>query len=85
MALVMRMLSVVPISLALQNAADMPDPSVTGTTEWVQLFSQSQPNDTEWVRYDAIVDRTHLVRTFRGSWESTRVPEHRRTTGGGRQ
>jgi hypothetical protein len=69
----LRMLSVVPISLALQNAADMPDPSVTGTTEWVQLFSQSQPNDTEWVRYDAIVDRTHLVRTFRGSWESTRA------------
>ena len=68
----LRLLNVVPISVALQNAADMPDPATTGTTEWVQLFSSGAPNDTEWVRYDAIVDRSHLVRTFRGAWEGVR-------------
>ena len=68
----LRMLTVVPISLPLQNAADMPDPAATGTTEWVQLFPSSNPVDTEWVRYDAIVDRTHLVRTFRLAWERVR-------------
>ncbi len=69
----MRMLNVVPISIPLQNAANIADPIATGTTEWVQLFPRSLPNDTEWVRYDAVVERTHIVRAFRGAWESTRV------------
>ncbi|MEQ1632045.1 MAG: hypothetical protein ABL997_06705, partial [Planctomycetota bacterium] len=66
----LRILNVVPISLSVPNAADFPDPATTGTSEWVQLFSKSLPNDTEWVRYDTIVDRSQLVRAFRGAWQA---------------
>lgn len=65
----LRILNVVPISIAVPGASTFPDPSVTGTSEWFQLFSRSTPNDTEWVRYDAIVEGTHFARTFRGAWQ----------------
>ncbi len=68
----LRILNVVPISLPLQSAGGLPDPQQTGTSEWVQLYPSSAPQDTEWVRYDTIVEGRHLVRGFRGAWEAVR-------------
>ncbi len=66
------MLFVVPISLAVQSTAMLPDPQTTGYTEWVQLYPGGDENDTEWVRYDAILDNQHLARTNRRAWDRTR-------------
>jgi hypothetical protein len=61
---------VVPVSIAVQNANALWDPSTTGLTEWVQLLPNGVDNDTEWVRYDALADGVHLVRGNRAAWSS---------------
>lgn len=59
---------VVPISLPLQNARDLPDPQQSGLSEWVQLLPRGDDTtDTEWVRYDALLN-SHIVRADRGAW-----------------
>jgi hypothetical protein len=63
---------VVPISIAVQNAATLWDPTATGMLEWVQILPRGNDVDTEWVRYDAIVDRQHLVRSNRLAWDQCR-------------
>ncbi|MCA8964610.1 MAG: hypothetical protein KDC48_06980, partial [Planctomycetes bacterium] len=64
---------VVPVSLPVQNAQALWDPATSGLTEWVQLYPQGgDNNDTEWVRYDALVDNKHIVRGNRAAWENTR-------------
>ncbi|HEX5054060.1 MAG TPA: hypothetical protein VFZ65_19935 [Planctomycetota bacterium] len=63
---------VVPISLQVQNARTLWDPVQEGMTEWVQLYPDGgDESDTEWVRYDAVVDNGHLVRANRRAWERT--------------
>lgn len=60
----------VPISLPVQNTSTLADPATTTLSEWVQLYPEGgDENDTEWVRYDQIVDRRHLVRGDRRSWD----------------
>ena len=60
---------VVPISIPVQTAGVLWDPQTTGLTEWVQLFPRNgDPDDTEWVRYDAIAEGRHLVRANRAAW-----------------
>jgi len=63
-----RILWVVPISLPVQNAGVLWDPSTTQLTEWVQLLPAGDATDTEWVRYDTIADNVHLCRANRASW-----------------
>ncbi len=64
---------VVPVSLPVQNGNTVWDPAQTGLSEWVQLFPDGgDVNDTEWVRYDALVERQHLVRGNRAAWDSLR-------------
>lgn len=63
---------VVPISIAVQNASTLWDPVATGLLEWVQILPRGNDVDTEWVRYDAIIDRQHLVRTNRFAWDQCR-------------
>ena len=73
---------VVPISLAVQNASALWDPQITRLTEWVQLYPRGgDPDDTEWVRYDALVDNRNLTRANRSAWESVRY-ELTRSRGG---
>lgn len=63
---------VVPVSLPVQNPQVLADPSKTGTTEWLQLLPQGDTTDTEWVRYDAIVDGRFAVRGNRAAWDAVR-------------
>ncbi|MGE3171081.1 MAG: hypothetical protein AB7O97_00555 [Planctomycetota bacterium] len=73
-------LNVVPISLTVGNTGGLPDPSVTGTSEWVQLYPRGgDPADTEWVRYDAIVAPSMLVRGNRFRWDQLRFELTRQT------
>ncbi|MGK0153910.1 MAG: hypothetical protein ACI9SE_000859 [Neolewinella sp.] len=59
---------VVPVSIPVQGANTLWDPATTLLTEWVQLLPTGADQDTEWVRYDAIADNTHLVRGNRAAW-----------------
>ncbi|MFT4512115.1 MAG: hypothetical protein ACI89X_001405 [Planctomycetota bacterium] len=59
---------VVPVSIPVQGASTLWDPATTLFTEWVQLLPTGADEDTEWVRYDAIADNTHLVRGNRAAW-----------------
>lgn len=60
---------VIPISLPVQSGATLWDPSQTGLTEWVQLYPRGgDVNDTEWVRYDALLENQHLCRANRAAW-----------------
>ncbi len=77
-----RILWVVPVSLPLQNVSAVFDPVATGLTEWVQILPRGDVNDTEWVRYDAVVDNRHIVRGNRAAWESTRFTLTFSTGGG---
>lgn len=64
---------VVPISVAVQNGGTLWDPSVTGLTEWVQLYPKGgDASDTEWVRYDALAESRYLVRANRAAWDRLR-------------
>ena len=64
-----RILFVVPISLQVQDAAQLPNPARTGLTEWVQLYPRGAAVDTEWVRYDQVLD-SFLLRANRGAWSN---------------
>ncbi|GDY01679.1 hypothetical protein LBMAG49_10080 [Planctomycetota bacterium] len=59
---------VVPISFPVQNADSLADPAETHTSEFLQFFPPGAPEDTEWVRYDQIFDRRHIVRSNRAAW-----------------
>jgi hypothetical protein len=61
-------LYVVPISLPVTDAGALIDPSAAGLSEWLQLYPEGNEVDTEWVRYDQLVDRRHVVRAYRGAW-----------------
>ncbi|MCB9878465.1 MAG: hypothetical protein H6835_12770 [Planctomycetes bacterium] len=61
---------VVPVSIPVSNASVLWDPRTTGLTEWVQLYPQGNEVDTEWVRYDAILNNADLVRGNRAAWSS---------------
>lgn len=63
---------VVPVSLPVMSTQQLWDPAASGLLEWVQLYSKDTPNDTEWVRYDAIVGNKHLVRGNRNAWDRLR-------------
>ncbi|MBL9078620.1 MAG: hypothetical protein JNL08_14005 [Planctomycetes bacterium] len=64
---------VVPVSLPVQGGDYVWDPAQTGLSEWVQLYPDGgDANDTEWVRYDVLADRQHLVRANRARWDSLR-------------
>lgn len=64
---------VVPVSIPVQNTSRLWDPQTTMFSEWVQLYPRGgDPNDTEWVRYDAIAESRHLVRANRAAWDRTR-------------
>lgn len=64
---------VVPVSIPVQGTSVIWDPATSRLTEWVQLYPKGgDVNDTEWVRYDAIVGNKHLVRGNRNAWERTR-------------
>lgn len=65
-----RIVWVVPVSIPVQGANTLWDPASTLLTEWVQLLPNGADQDTEWVRYDAIADNTHLVRGNRAAWRS---------------
>lgn len=62
-----RILFVIPISLQVQDAAQLPNPARTGLTEWVQLYPRGSAVDTEWVRYDQVLD-SFLLRANRAAW-----------------
>ncbi|MCC6673272.1 MAG: hypothetical protein IT458_19570, partial [Planctomycetes bacterium] len=61
---------VVPISLPVQG--QVTDPTTLGYVEWLQIYPGpgDAENDTEWVRYDLLVDRQHVVRTQPSAWFS---------------
>ena len=61
---------VVPISLAVQSTSSLWNPQTTGLSEWVQLYTQGSPNETEWVRYDTILEGRYLTRGNRAAWGS---------------
>lgn len=63
---------VVPVSLGVQSTNVLWNPQTTGLTEWVQLYTKGNPNDTEWVRYDVVADGKHLVRANRAAWDRLR-------------
>lgn len=68
-----RILNVVPISISVQSAAQLADPETSGFSEWAQLWSRGgDPNDTEWVRYDALLEQRYLLRTNRARWDAVR-------------
>ncbi|MEZ6037714.1 MAG: hypothetical protein R3F29_09560 [Planctomycetota bacterium] len=61
---------VVPVSIPVANPSVLWDPRNTGLTEWVQLYQQGNEVDTEWVRYDAILNGTDLLRANRAAWSN---------------
>lgn len=61
---------VVPVSIAVNGASQLWDPTTTQVSEWVQLLPAGSDEDTEWVRYDAIADNQYLVRGNRAAWNS---------------
>lgn len=63
-------LFVVPISLPVTDTGALIDPSAAGLSEWLQLCPEGNEVDTEWVRYDQLVDRRHVVRAYRGAWNA---------------
>ncbi|MBL8753082.1 MAG: hypothetical protein JNK15_07245, partial [Planctomycetes bacterium] len=68
-----RILWVVPITLSVQNSGVLWNPTTTGLTEWLQLYPRGgDVDDTEWVRYDCIVDNVHVARGNRAAWERLR-------------
>lgn len=66
------MLWVVPISLPVQSPSLLADPQTTGMVEWLQLYPKDDENNTEFVRYDAIIDQRHVVRSNRHRWDRVR-------------
>ncbi len=74
-----RIVWVVPVSIPVQGTNTLWDPAATLMSEWVQLLPAGADFDTEWVRYDAIADNTHLVRGNRAAWASV-YQELTRTT-----
>lgn len=63
---------VIPISLPVQDPRSLWDPQVTQLTEWVQLLPDGgDVDDTEWVRYDAILGNQHIARVNRAAWNWT--------------
>lgn len=65
---------VVPVSITVQSAKYLIDPQSDPAhlVQWVQLYPQSSANDTEWVRYDAILENRFLVRGNRAAWDHLR-------------
>ncbi|MBL8727724.1 MAG: hypothetical protein JNM25_04785 [Planctomycetes bacterium] len=64
---------VVPVSLSVQGSGSLWDPAQTGLTEWVQLYPDGgDATDTEWVRYDVLAERQHIVRANRAAWDQLR-------------
>ncbi|MCA8973757.1 MAG: hypothetical protein KDC98_03505 [Planctomycetes bacterium] len=62
---------IVPISLPVQSTQVLWDPQTTGLSEWVQLYPKGgDPSDTEWVRYDALMAGSNLMRGNRAAWRS---------------
>jgi hypothetical protein len=59
---------VVPVSLSVQNTNVIWNPQTTLLTEWLQILPRGNDVDTEWVRYDAVVENRHVVRANRGAW-----------------
>jgi hypothetical protein len=63
---------VVPISLPMTNTTVLWDPQARQLTEFCQLLPAGNAVDTEWVRYDVIAERRHIVRGNRAAWEGLR-------------
>ncbi|MCA3007382.1 MAG: hypothetical protein INH34_03290 [Phycisphaerales bacterium] len=63
---------VVPISLPVANTQVLWDPQARQMTEFCQLLPTGNAVDTEWVRYDVIAERRHIVRGNRAAWEALR-------------
>ncbi len=62
---------VIPISISVQNGAVLLDPAILGQTEWLQMYPKGgDVNDTEWVRYDALMQGKFVCRANRRAWDS---------------
>ncbi|MCA8942037.1 MAG: hypothetical protein KDB80_05700 [Planctomycetes bacterium] len=59
----------VPISIGVGGAV----PSASDIAEWVQLYPQNNEIDTEWVRYDTVLENKYLVRAEQGALHAVLV------------
>lgn len=57
---------VVPISVSVTGAI----PAQSNTVEWAQILPSGDETDTEWLRYNTIVENRFLVRAEQRAWDN---------------